>query len=196
MLVDATPRSDPNEILVDCVRDAKASSRRPGCAADATIISKCPSSIALTSKCIGGILSFTGHLTEMIRFGQRAFVAAVIGWTALPAVAVHSQMEGTGQPTPLSIGRVRALVISPHPDDATLGAAGLAQRVIRNGGSVQVVQMTGGDAFPKGVTTINPRMLTTPVAYRRYRISARARGDPRDASAWHSPYADQASRLP
>jgi LmbE family N-acetylglucosaminyl deacetylase len=69
---------------------------------------------------------------------------------------------------PLTIGRVRALVISPHPDDATLGAGGLIQRAIGEGGTVQVVQMTGGDGFPRGVTTINPRMSPTPVAYRWY----------------------------
>jgi LmbE family N-acetylglucosaminyl deacetylase len=72
------------------------------------------------------------------------------------------------QPAPLILGRVRALVISPHPDDATLGAGGLIQRVMRQGGTVRLVQMTGGDAFPKGVTAIRPRIRPTAGSYRWY----------------------------
>ncbi len=45
----------------------------------------------------------------------------------------------------------RLLVISPHPDDESLGAAGLIRRVITAGGSVHVVLATSGDAFPEGV---------------------------------------------
>ena len=67
-----------------------------------------------------------------------------------------------------AVGPVRALVISPHPDDATLAAGGLIQRIIRDGGSVRVIQMTGGDGFPKGVTTLNPRAHPDPIAYRLY----------------------------
>jgi LmbE family N-acetylglucosaminyl deacetylase len=68
----------------------------------------------------------------------------------------------------LSVGAVRALVISPHPDDATLAAGGLMQRILQRGGSVRVVQMTGGDAFPNGVVTLSPRMQLNPSAYRWY----------------------------
>jgi LmbE family N-acetylglucosaminyl deacetylase len=71
-------------------------------------------------------------------------------------------------PSPLAIGPVRALVISPHPDDATLAAGGLMQRIIRQGGSVRVVQMTGGDAFPRGMITLNPRLHPSPTSYRWY----------------------------
>jgi LmbE family N-acetylglucosaminyl deacetylase len=41
----------------------------------------------------------------------------------------------------------RLLVLAPHPDDETLGAAGLIQRVRQAGGAVRVVLMTSGDAF-------------------------------------------------
>lgn len=41
----------------------------------------------------------------------------------------------------------RLLVLAPHPDDETLGAAGLIQRVRAAGGAVRVVLMTSGDAF-------------------------------------------------
>jgi LmbE family N-acetylglucosaminyl deacetylase len=40
--------------------------------------------------------------------------------------------------------------------------------VLREGGSVQFVQMTGGDAFPKGVTAMSPRTHPTAVSYRSY----------------------------
>jgi LmbE family N-acetylglucosaminyl deacetylase len=84
------------------------------------------------------------------------------------AVPVSAIVAGTPAPAILSTGAERALVISPHPDDGTLAAAGLMQRIIAGGGSVHVVQMTGGDAFPRGVTTLRPGIHATPVAYRWY----------------------------
>lgn len=83
-------------------------------------------------------------------------------------ITIHSQPHHVVQPPLLTVGRVRALVVSPHPDDATLGAGGLIQHVIHRGGMVQVVQMTGGDGFPKGVSTIKPRVTPTADAYRWY----------------------------
>lgn len=85
-------------------------------------------------------------------------------WLAMPGGrAAAEPVPGT-----LSVGAVRALVISPHPDDATLAAGGLMQRITQAGGSVRVVQMTGGDAFPEGVTTLNPRLHPSPTSYRWY----------------------------
>jgi LmbE family N-acetylglucosaminyl deacetylase len=46
---------------------------------------------------------------------------------------------------------VRLLLFAPHPDDETLGAGGLVQRVLKRGGSVRVVWMTNGDGFLDGV---------------------------------------------
>jgi LmbE family N-acetylglucosaminyl deacetylase len=45
----------------------------------------------------------------------------------------------------------RLMVVSPHPDDETLGAGGLIQRVRNVGGAVKVVFMTSGDGYPEGV---------------------------------------------
>jgi LmbE family N-acetylglucosaminyl deacetylase len=45
----------------------------------------------------------------------------------------------------------RLMVVSPHPDDETLGAGGLIQRVLGSGGAVKVVFMTSGDGYPEGV---------------------------------------------
>jgi LmbE family N-acetylglucosaminyl deacetylase len=53
----------------------------------------------------------------------------------------------------LKVGdRERLLVIAPHPDDETIGAAGLIQRVIERGGTVRVVLVTAGDAYVEVVT--------------------------------------------
>jgi LmbE family N-acetylglucosaminyl deacetylase len=46
---------------------------------------------------------------------------------------------------------LQLLVIAPHPDDETLGAAGLMQRVQRNGGRVSVAYITSGDGYVDGV---------------------------------------------
>lgn len=42
-------------------------------------------------------------------------------------------------------GVQRLLVIAPHPDDETLGAAGAIQQVLEAGGDVKVIVMTNGD---------------------------------------------------
>src|SRR6476619_6825594 len=52
----------------------------------------------------------------------------------------------------LSVGpTTRLLVLAPHPDDEALGAAGLIRRVVGAGGSVRVILVTSGDAFPEGL---------------------------------------------
>ncbi|SNX52685.1 PIG-L family deacetylase [Thermoanaerobacterium sp. RBIITD] len=45
----------------------------------------------------------------------------------------------------------RVLVIAPHPDDESLGAAGIIQNAIKNGGKVKVVVITNGDGFTRAV---------------------------------------------
>lgn len=47
--------------------------------------------------------------------------------------------------------KTRLMVFAPHPDDESLGAGGLIQRVLRSGGKVKVVFMTSGDGYPEGV---------------------------------------------
>ncbi len=62
------------------------------------------------------------------------------------------------RPSPLDLSRrlqvprrLRLMVFAPHPDDETLAAAGLIQRVAHAGGEVRVVFMTNGDGFPEAV---------------------------------------------
>jgi len=55
-------------------------------------------------------------------------------------------------PDPLNVrDGERLLVIAPHPDDETLGAGGLIQRVLAKHGTVHVVLMTAGDGNVGGV---------------------------------------------
>ena len=62
----------------------------------------------------------------------------------------------------------RLMIFSPHPDDESLGAAGLIQRVLKEGGRVKVVFMTNGDGFPEGVEREDRISNPTAKDYRRY----------------------------
>lgn len=50
---------------------------------------------------------------------------------------------------PAAIGE-RILVVAPHPDDETLGVAGLIRSALEAGSEVRVVFMTNGDGFRRG----------------------------------------------
>lgn len=52
------------------------------------------------------------------------------------------------------------MVFAPHPDDETLGAGGLIQRVLASGGKVQVVFVTNGDGYVDGVRVEAHRATT------------------------------------
>ena len=56
---------------------------------------------------------------------------------------------------------VRAIFFIPHPDDESLGAAGLIQRVIASGGKACVVFVTNGDGYIEGVRTKLKRKETS-----------------------------------
>jgi len=60
------------------------------------------------------------------------------------------------------------LVVAPHPDDETLGAGGLMQRVRSLGGRVHVVYLTDGDGYPEGVRNEDHVESPTAVDYRGY----------------------------
>jgi LmbE family N-acetylglucosaminyl deacetylase len=59
----------------------------------------------------------------------------------------------------------RLLIISPHPDDETLGCAGLIRRAKALGASVTVAFVTNGDAFPAGVMQHSGKLRPTPEDY-------------------------------
>jgi LmbE family N-acetylglucosaminyl deacetylase len=47
--------------------------------------------------------------------------------------------------------KLRVMVVAPHPDDESLAAGGLIQRVLAHHGRVQVAFMTSGDGYPEAV---------------------------------------------
>ncbi len=60
------------------------------------------------------------------------------------------------------------LIVSPHPDDETLGAAGLVQDALRNHVPIHVVFLTDGDAFRVGVARYYKVFRVSPSDYVRY----------------------------
>lgn len=115
-----------------------------------------------------------------MRFAKlmRAVVCAVVAsglQFSEPGIVSGASAPGAAAPpadmAPMALAvssRLRVLVVSPHPDDATLGAGGLIQRIIRRGGSVEVVEMTSGDGFPRGVAAELPTVHPTFQTYRWY----------------------------
>lgn len=82
-------------------------------------------------------------------FGLVVSILAVI----VGAIAYYAHTTVTGTPsltslTPLSLaGHQRILILAPHCDDETLGAAGLIQSALQAGIKVQVVITTNGDGY-------------------------------------------------
>lgn len=102
----------------------------------------------------------------------------------------HSRPEppGAGPPEPLAVGPgERLLVVAPHPDDETLGAAGLMQRVLAHGGAVRVVLLTAGDGYVEAVEHETRQPRPRPEAFvdygerrlREARAALRVLGGPR-----------------
>jgi LmbE family N-acetylglucosaminyl deacetylase len=62
----------------------------------------------------------------------------------------------------------RLLVLAPHPDDETLGAAGLVQRVLAQAGSVTTLIFTAGDGFVEAVQQRTGKRRPRPEAFLSY----------------------------
>lgn len=60
----------------------------------------------------------------------------------LSAAAARELPIGSGE---------RLLVVAPHPDDESLGAGGLIQRVLQRGGRAHVIFITAGDGYREAV---------------------------------------------
>jgi len=67
-------------------------------------------------------------------------------------------MQIPQSPQPLQVPpKARVVVVAPHPDDETLGAGGLIQRVVQQGGAVEVLFVTNGDGYRNGVVAETKR---------------------------------------
>jgi len=60
----------------------------------------------------------------------------------------------------------RLVLVAPHPDDETLAAGGLIQRVLSTGGSVRVVVVTDGDGYREAAARLTGHPDPSPADYR------------------------------
>jgi LmbE family N-acetylglucosaminyl deacetylase len=71
---------------------------------------------------------------------------------AAVGLALGGIIAAAGMPATLQVAPgERLLVVAPHPDDETIGAGGLVQRVLARGGSVRIVVLTAGDGYVQAV---------------------------------------------
>src|SRR5438094_5533046 len=83
--------------------------------------------------------------------------------------ALAARIGHAAAPTPLRVGTgERLLVVAPHPDDETLAAGGLIQRVLMRGGAVRVVLVTAGDGYIEAVSHETGRPRPRPAEYLAY----------------------------
>lgn len=85
---------------------------------------------------------------------------ALLGLAALPSVhwanlLLYQKQLQTTQPflslLPLTKIGDRVAIVSPHPDDETLGCAGLIQRLLQRGLTPLVIVVTNGDGFDASI---------------------------------------------
>jgi LmbE family N-acetylglucosaminyl deacetylase len=92
---------------------------------------------------------------------MRLALIAILLCSSLPSYAASYR--------PLDVGRgERLLVIAPHPDDETIAAAGLIQRVRAQGGEVRIVLVTAGDGFIEAVAKETGSPQPRPSAFVAY----------------------------
>jgi LmbE family N-acetylglucosaminyl deacetylase len=97
------------------------------------------------------------------RMRRAALLCAVAG-----SLLCFSSNHGAS-PRALVVGHEeRLLVIAPHPDDETLGAGGLVQRVLSQGGRARVVILTAGDGFVRAVEGARAGQPARPAEYVAY----------------------------
>ena len=102
---------------------------------------------------------------------RSGFCVALPSAALLLGAAALAQTPNQAVPPyePLQVGpRERLLVVAPHPDDETLGAGGLAQRVLIQGGRVRTVVVTAGDGYVEAVKRRTHKEQPAPWAFLRY----------------------------
>jgi LmbE family N-acetylglucosaminyl deacetylase len=123
---------------------------------------------------------FEGTGVPIVSLG--AFVRTqiiVIGW--LWGVLVFSATAADQRSLTLDVGSgERLLIVAPHPDDGVIAAGGLAQRVLKGGGSVWIALVTGGDGFLPAIAKEAGKSPPSPaacIAYGKKRLKE-------DRAAW------------
>ncbi|HHY93631.1 MAG TPA: PIG-L family deacetylase [Firmicutes bacterium] len=94
----------------------------------------------------------------------------ILAWVGIRVVGTVAprRVLAEGRPElPIAWGE-KLLVVAPHPDDETLAAAGLMQRVLGEGGSVRVVVLTCGDGYSLAARNYFRRPEISPAGYLRF----------------------------
>ncbi len=115
---------------------------------------------------LGVALCLVGMVPPVSAGGHDSLVPASVGIRVVPPIH-GDDPAGQGQPDAilrdgtaaflLSAGELqvqpglRVLLFAPHPDDEVIGAAGLIQQVLANGGAVRIVFVTNGDGYVDAV---------------------------------------------
>ncbi len=87
-------------------------------------------------------------LEKQVKKYRRLFVAALVLWVLFYLsgfVTGWWVVKGTLGSFPAVDAKTRLLVIAPHPDDETIMAGGLIQRVLAKDGRVRIIFLTSGD---------------------------------------------------
>jgi LmbE family N-acetylglucosaminyl deacetylase len=116
------------------------------------------------------------RLAQLMRGMLRTAVSLVVVVIAVSPLSSNVNATSVGRARPhyhsprtLTVPEgTRLLVVAPHPDDETLAAGGLMQRVHETGGTVRVVYLTDGDGYPEGVQQDGRVAAPTPADYRGY----------------------------
>jgi LmbE family N-acetylglucosaminyl deacetylase len=103
---------------------------------------------------------------------RRGVVEALAFVLILAQATVASGPVPAGRAGPLlDVPRgLRLLVVSPHPDDETLGTGGLIQRVHALGGRVSVAYLTSGDGYLDGVELETGKLKPKPADFVDYGV--------------------------
>jgi len=83
------------------------------------------------------------------------------------ATATLAMLGCTREPRPLELPEpTRLVVVAPHPDDETLAAGGLLQRVHAGGGIVRIIMVTDGDGYVEAAAAYRHTPAPGPADYR------------------------------
>jgi len=97
--------------------------------------------------------AFGGSIAPRIRNGDKPAVNRTLVNT--PSSEVSEPVDRSLLPSDARLWQpsrgLRALVFAPHPDDETLAAGGLIQKLQQRGGRARVVFLTDGDGYVDGV---------------------------------------------
>src|SRR5215470_12522030 len=97
----------------------------------------------------------------------RRYTLATVSLMSLVVAGLVLPVRAEVRPLQLKNGE-RLLVVAPHPDDETLSAGGLIQRVLATGGSVRIVLFTAGDGYVEAVVHETGSLRPRPTEYIAY----------------------------